>query len=157
MGFSRQEPWSGSSCPPPGDLPDPAIEPASLMSPALAGRFLNHYCHLGSPKINMLLLLSRFSPVWLCAILWTVACQTPLSMGFSRQELEWVAMPSSRGSSWPRDRTRISYVSCIGRRVLYHWCHLGSLSLSLKPLAKSCITSSLYQHTSLSSRFPWLL
>ena len=28
--------------------------------------------------------------------------------------LEWVAMPSSRGSSWPRDRTCVSYVSCIG-------------------------------------------
>ena len=27
--------------------------------------------------------------------------------------LEWVAMPSSRGSSWPGDRTPISYVSCI--------------------------------------------
>ena len=26
-------------CPPPGDLPNPGIEPASLMSPALAGRF----------------------------------------------------------------------------------------------------------------------
>ena len=34
--------------------------------------------------------------------------------------LEWVAMPSSRGSSWPRDRTCISYISCIDRRVLYH-------------------------------------
>ena len=40
--------------------------------------------------------------------------------------LEWVAMPSSRGSSWPRDQTSTSYISCIGRRVLYHWCHLGS-------------------------------
>ena len=28
-------------CPPPGDLPNPGIEPASLMSPALTGRFLN--------------------------------------------------------------------------------------------------------------------
>ena len=28
--------------------------------------------------------------------------------------LEWVAMPSSRGSSRPRDQTCISYVSCIG-------------------------------------------
>ena len=28
-GFSRQEYWSGLPCPPPGDLPDPAIEPAS--------------------------------------------------------------------------------------------------------------------------------
>ena len=35
-------------------------------------------------------------------------------------------MPSSRGSSWLRDWTRISYVSCIGRWVLYHQCHQGS-------------------------------
>ena len=34
--------------------------------------------------------------------------------------LEWVAMPSSRRSSSPRDWTRVSYVSCIGRWVLYH-------------------------------------
>ena len=33
---------------------------------------------------------------------------------------EWVAIPSSRGSSWPRDRTRISCNSCIGRWFLYH-------------------------------------
>ena len=37
MAFSRQECWNGLLCPPPGDLPDPGIEPASLMSPALAG------------------------------------------------------------------------------------------------------------------------
>ena len=29
MGFSRQEYWSGLSCPPPGDLPKPGIEPGS--------------------------------------------------------------------------------------------------------------------------------
>ena len=39
MGFSRQEYWSGLPCPPLGDLPDPGIEPVSLMSPALAGNF----------------------------------------------------------------------------------------------------------------------
>ena len=39
MGFSRQEYWSGLPCPPPGDLPDPGIEPVSVMSPALAGGF----------------------------------------------------------------------------------------------------------------------
>ena len=33
--------------------------------------------------------------------------------------LEWVAVPSSRGSSWPRDWTCVSYVSCISRQVLY--------------------------------------
>ena len=39
MGFSRQGYWSRLSRPPPGDLLDPGIEPASLMSPALAGGF----------------------------------------------------------------------------------------------------------------------
>ena len=39
MEFSRQEHWSGLPCPPPGDLPDPGAEPASLTFPALAGRF----------------------------------------------------------------------------------------------------------------------
>ena len=38
-GFSRQESWSGLPCPPPGDLPDPGIEPPPLMPPALAGGF----------------------------------------------------------------------------------------------------------------------
>ena len=31
--------------------------------------------------------------------------------------LEWVAISSSRGSSWPRDQTQLSYISCIGRWV----------------------------------------
>ena len=35
--------------------------------------------------------------------------------------LEWVAMPSSRGSSRPRDGTCVSSISCTGRRALYHW------------------------------------
>ena len=39
MGSSRQEYWSGLLLPPAGDLPDPGIKPASLVSPALAGGF----------------------------------------------------------------------------------------------------------------------
>ena len=39
MGFSRQEYWSELPHPPPGDLLDPGIEPASVVSPALAGGF----------------------------------------------------------------------------------------------------------------------
>ena len=34
--------------------------------------------------------------------------------------LEWVALSYSRGSSQPRDRTHITYVSCIGSLFLYH-------------------------------------
>ena len=70
-------------------------------------------------------MLSCFSHVWLCVTLWTIAYQVPLSMGFFRQEY-WsrVAMPSSRESSWPRDRTRF---------CLLHW-QVGSLLLA--PLGK---------------------
>ena len=38
--LSRQEYWGGLPYPPPGDLLDPGIKPAFLMSPALAGRSL---------------------------------------------------------------------------------------------------------------------
>ena len=51
------------------------------------------------------------SHVQLFATPWTVAHQAPLSMGILQARiLEWVAMPSSRGSSQPRDQT---HVSCI--------------------------------------------
>jgi len=39
---------------------------------------------------------------------------------FQARILEWVAMPSSRGSFLPRGWTHVSYVSCIGKQVLYH-------------------------------------
>ena len=38
--------------------------------------------------------------------------------------LEWVAISYSRGSSQPRDRTYLSCICFIGRRILYHWQHL---------------------------------
>ena len=60
------------------------------------------------------------SRVWLFATLCTVSLQSPLSMEFSRQKYwEWVAISSSRGSSWPRAWTWVSCVSCIGRQILY--------------------------------------
>ena len=53
MGFPRQEYWSGLSCPPPGDLPDPGIEPTSLYILCIGKQFLYHYRHLGSPCYNL--------------------------------------------------------------------------------------------------------
>ena len=41
MGLPRQEYWSGVPLPPPGDLPDPGIEPESPASRSLAGGFFN--------------------------------------------------------------------------------------------------------------------
>ena len=46
VGLSREEYWSGWPRPPPGDLPDPGIEPSS---PALTGRLFNMLSHLGRP------------------------------------------------------------------------------------------------------------
>ena len=49
-GLSRQEYWSGLPCPPPGNLPDPGVELASLMSPALVGRFFTTSTTWEAPK-----------------------------------------------------------------------------------------------------------
>ena len=46
----------------------------------------------GQQITMLLLLLSRFSHVRLCATLWTAAYQASLSMGFSRQE-HWSGLP----------------------------------------------------------------
>ena len=52
MGFSRYEYWSGSLCPPPGDLPDPGIKPSSLASPALAGGFFTTRATWEAPPLE---------------------------------------------------------------------------------------------------------
>ena len=70
------------------------------------------------------------SPQW-CPTLCDLVDGSPLDSsvhGILQAVLEWVAMPSSRGSSQPRDRTCVSYVSCIGR-----WVFL-SLALPGKPV-----------------------
>ena len=48
--------------------------------------------YIASDTSMLLLLLSRFSRVWLCATPWTAAHQAPPSLGFSRQE-HWSALP----------------------------------------------------------------
>jgi len=53
MGFSRQGYWSGLLCTTPRDLPDQRIEPASLMFPALAGRFFLPFVLHGKPTYGI--------------------------------------------------------------------------------------------------------
>ena len=61
--------------------------------------------------------------------------------------LEWVAMPSSRASTQPRDRTCVSYVSCTGRWVLYHQYHQGCTNGKEPACPLSvCIYTSSYVH-----------
>ena len=119
MGFSRQEYWSG--------LPfsfheifQTQIELLSPVSPALAGRFFTTEPS-GKPRWS-----TNPYRCWKIKkkVRVTQSCPTLyISMDYSQlvssvhgilqaRILEWVASPSSRGSSPPRDRTLISYVSC---------------------------------------------
>ena len=109
LGLSRQEYWSGLSCPPPGDLPDPGIKPRS---PALQADFLP-----GKPPGK---LPTREAPNQLCVgARWLQSCLTlcnpmdssPPSSSVQARILEWVVMPSSRKSSQPRDRTQVSSIA----------------------------------------------
>ena len=70
---------------------------------------------------------------------------------FQARILEWIAISSFRGSSWPRDRTCVSCISCTGRQILDHcaiftfsfffwWEHLISA-----PLANFHYTIQCYQ------------
>ncbi|CAI9152773.1 unnamed protein product [Rangifer tarandus platyrhynchus] len=143
MGLSRQEHWAGLPFPSPEDLPDPGSELGSLAwqadslpseSPAkLTGQRTfdegarntqwgkvvssakfwdtGETCRTNQIRCLCCAVLSR---VRLSATLWTVAHQALLSMRILQaRTLQWVATPSSRGSSQPRDRTQ---VSCIAGR-----------------------------------------
>ena len=68
MRFLRQEYWSGLPLLPPGDLPDPGMEPMSLVSPAMAGRFFTTEPPEKpsiSPKGNSTSILHTFKNKWL--------------------------------------------------------------------------------------------
>ena len=66
------------------------------------------------------------SCVLLFATPWTIACQTPLSMEFSKQEY-WsgLPVPTPGEYSQPKDQTRIS---CIGRCIVQHWATWEALT-----------------------------
>ena len=68
--------------------------------------------------------------------------------------LEWVAMPSSRVSSWPRDQTCVSYISCLGRWVPHHLCHLGFPWCSCVVLSHWIMSDSVTPRT-VASQNPW--
>ena len=77
---------------------------------------------------NRVLMCSVMSShVQLFATLWGTACQCPLD--FSARILEWVAISSSRGSSWPRDQTRIEGVT---ESKYHHFANPNELGLGNK-------------------------
>ena len=72
-------------------------------------------------EVNEVVLITSSQGCAVCSVaqwcptlcgLWTVAHQIPLSMGILQARiLEWVAIPSSRGSSQPRDQTQVSRIA----------------------------------------------
>ena len=114
MGFSRQEYWSGLPCPPPRNLPDSGIEPEFVM----AGRFFTtsttweaHNGYESESEVSK-------SCLSLCNPTDHSSPGSSVHGILQARILEWVTISYSRGSSQSRDWTRVSYVSCIGRRVL---------------------------------------
>ena len=71
-GFSWQGHWSGLLCPPPGDLPDPGMEPAAPKSPALAGGLFTS----GATRKAQSSLYSRLKTFELCWIMWLLESLT---------------------------------------------------------------------------------
>ena len=120
MGFSRQEYRSGLPFPTPGDLPDLGIEPMSHCVSSIGRWVLYHYCHLRYPDFTQILLVfsknrnldpSSVSSAWECVMSLQscltlrnpVDCSPPGSSVhriLQARILEWVTVPSSRGSSW---------------------------------------------------------
>ena len=92
----------------------------------LSQRFLQLYLPIPPGSIVFKILhMQLLSHVWL---FWDFTDCSPPDSSVHRilqpRILEWVAISSSRESSWSRDQT---CVSCTGRQILYHWATWGAL------------------------------
>ena len=109
-GFSRQEYWSGLPFPTPGVLPNPGIRPVSLVSPALAGRFLSLAPPGKSFSRKVKVLVAQLNPT-LCDPMDYSPPGFSVPGIFQARILEWGAIPFSRGPSCPRDQTQVSCIA----------------------------------------------
>ena len=102
--FSRQEYWSGLPFLSPGCLPDPRIKPSLLYCRQVL-------CHLSHCAVCLV----AQSDLTLCD---PMDCTSSVHGILQARILEWVAMPSSRGSSPPRDWSRLSALRADLERLL---------------------------------------
>ena len=106
--------------------------------------------------VTHFVVIQLLRPIWRFAT--PVDCSLPSSSvhGVSQARiLEWVAISISRGSFWPRDQT---YISCIGRQILYHWAtreapitHLPMYDLLRKKFSSTLLDSL----AGLRNKFTW--
>ena len=95
-------------------LPDIHSSSSWAIFQSLIGSAINYYVNILSnfyfKNCVCVHLVAQF--VWLCTTPWTVAQQAPLAMEILLARLlEWVPVPSSRGSSQPRDWTQFSHIA----------------------------------------------
>ena len=112
VGFSKQEYWSELPFLFLGDLSNPEIKPTSLSSPALAGEFFTCW-----EAQKWKCLVAQFCPT-LCNPMDYSLLGSSVHRILWARVLEWVAIPFSRGSSQPKDKTQ---VSCIAGRFFTKW------------------------------------
>ena len=80
------------------------------------------YCqklHLDANCIRQVCVCARSYPS-LCDPMDYILLGSSVHGIFQARILEWITISFSGGSSWPRNQTRVSWVSCIGRAIIYH-------------------------------------
>ena len=60
---------------------------------------------------------------------------------------EWITISFYRGSSWPRDRTHVACISCIGRLILYHWTASKALKILVPGAINGIVIALLYENS----------
>ena len=155
MGFPRQEYWSGLQCPAPEDLPNPGIEPVSLMSSALAGRFFTTsamqeahtfyikciytykyvYAYIGAEKVQTVKNLSSVQKTWVQSELGRCPGEgngNPLQYSCLENSMDrgaWQATAHGVPKSWTRLSKRLTHTEHITARRTQ--CSLQYNGLSL--------------------------
>ena len=114
MGFPRQEYWSGLPCSLPGDILDPGIEPMCLL------HWQEDSFNTGKPDLLYATAKSLQSCPTLCDPMDCSLSDSSVHGIFQARILEWVAMLSSRGSSWPEMEPASLRSPALTGRVLYH-------------------------------------
>ena len=83
-----------------------------------------------------------------------MAFQDVCSWNSPERILEWVATSFSRGSSQPRYRTCVSYISCLGRQILYHCITWKVQNRGLVQFSCSVVSDSLWPRGLQHARLP---
>ena len=94
------------------------IQTGPLILGILVDKFL--FCDNYEPCVYVCV----FSHSVMSISLWLHECSPPgfsVHVIFQARILEWVVMPSSRGSSWPMSWTYVSFIPFIGRQIIYLW------------------------------------